>query len=434
MKFSELGLVQNLVRAVEEMGYTEPTEIQRESIPSLVKGKDVIAHSATGSGKTAAFGLPILQLLNHNGSIEALILVPTRELCVQVATELKKFSRYQKAFIAMVYGGVSMSNQVHELRKAEIVVSTPGRMLDHIRHNSVNLSKVRFVVLDEADKMFEMGFIDDVRDILKHTPKQRQTMLFSATMSPQVRDLSRNYMNNPVNAKAEVYLAYDQIKQVYYNVNSNEKFSLLAHLLKQHPHKAIVFCGTRHAVDFVARALGQAGVRALAIHGGLSQNKRNSVIVDFHAGRINVLVATDVAARGLDIKDVEHIYNFDIPKTSFDYLHRIGRTARAGKHGSATSFLCDRDHDNFRRVLEDRSLKIERVVLPEFERIMVRREERSHDSGNRFGGQRQGRFGQRRQEGKSRFGGESQGRSRFGGQRQEQRGGRKSFGVSRFRH
>lgn len=432
MKFSDLGIVPSLVRVLDELGFSEPTEIQRESIPSLLKGRDLIAHSATGSGKTAAFGLPILQMLKHTSKIEALVLVPTRELCVQVATELRKFSRYQRALISMVYGGVSMNNQVHELRRAEIVVSTPGRMLDHIRHNSVNLSNVKFVVLDEADKMFEMGFIEDVRDILKHTPRERQTMLFSATISSQVRELAKHYMNNPANAKAEIYLAHDQIKQVYYNVRNNEKFSLLLHLLKLHPYKSIVFCGTRHSVDFVSKALYKSGINALSIHGGLSQNKRNRVILDFHSGKIDVLVATDVAARGLDIKDVEHIYNFDIPKSSFDYLHRIGRTARAGKHGSATSLLSDRDHDNFRRVLEDRSLKIERGLLPEFERVMVHNEERERDSRKGFGRRGPSRFGENRRPG--RFGErKTEGRSRFGNNRQEQRGSRNNFGVSRFR-
>lgn len=387
MKFSELGLMPNLVRVTDELGFAEATEIQRETIPHAIKGKDIIAHSATGSGKTAAFGLPILQNLKHTGNIEALILVPTRELCTQVAMELRKFAKHQKAFITMVYGGVSMSNQVHDLKRAEIVVSTPGRMLDHLRHNTVNLARVRFAVLDEADKMFEMGFIDDVRDILKYTPKERQTMLFSATMDSKVRDLARNYMRDPVNAKAEIYLAHDQIKQTFYNVRSNEKLSLLIHLVKQHNHRSIVFCGTRQSVDFVARALSQSGVNALAIHGGLSQNQRTRVITDFHAGRINVLVATDVASRGLDIKDVEHVFNFDIPKSSFDYLHRIGRTARAGKHGSATSLLSDRDHDNFRNVLQDRSLKIERIELPQFERVAFQREER-HERRGGFGGNR----------------------------------------------
>jgi len=404
MKFAELGVEPKLARAVEELGFEDPTEIQRETIPSALKGRDVIAHSATGSGKTAAFGLPILQNLRYIGNIEALILVPTRELCNQVASELKKFSRYQRAFIAMVYGGVSMNNQVHELRKANIVVSTPGRMLDHLRHKSVNLSKVRFVILDEADKMFEMGFVDDVRSILQHTPKMKQTMLFSATIDKKVRELARHYMNDPVNAKAEVYLAHDQIKQVYYCVQNNQKFSLLAHFLKGHPHKSIVFCGTRLSVDFVSRSLFRAGLRVSAIHGGLSQNKRNHVISDFHAGKIQVLVATDVAARGLDIKDVEHIYNFDIPKTSFEYLHRIGRTARAGKHGSATSLLSERDHDNFRNVLSDRTLNIERGVLPEFERIHVQRMEQ------RRGFKRHG-FGQR-QQGRGGFGGSQHGERR----------------------
>lgn len=433
MKFSELGLTQNLLKAVEELGFTEPTEIQRETIPHALKGKDVIAHSATGSGKTAAFGLPILHNIKYTGNIEALVLVPTRELCTQVAMELRKFAKYQKAFIVMVYGGVSMSNQVNDLRRANIVVATPGRMLDHLRHNSVNLTKVRFAVLDEADKMFEMGFIDDVRDILKHTPKERQTMLFSATIDAKVRDLARNYMNNPVNAKAEIYLAHDQIKQVYYSVRNNEKLSLLIHLVMTHEHRAIIFCGTRQSVDFVASAMRQSGVKAMAIHGGLSQNQRNRVIMDFHSQKINVLVATDVAARGLDIKDVEHIYNFDIPKTSFDYLHRIGRTARAGKHGSATSLLSERDHDNFRNVLQDRSLKIERLNLPEFERINIKFEQREERRG---GFNRGRRFSGNRSEG-NRHGGSDRrhgGHGRSGEHGPQQTGGRKFYGVSRFRH
>jgi ATP-dependent RNA helicase DeaD len=385
MKFEELNLDKNLIKAINEIGISEPTLIQEKSIPIIKTGKDLMAQSETGSGKTIAFAIPILERINKIGKIQCLVLVPTRELAEQVAQEFYKFSKYKKVSITSVYGGVSINPQIINLRFADVVVATPGRLLDHLNRKTINLNNLKFLVLDEADKMFEMGFIDDVKKIINHTPKNKQTVLFSATLSSLILDIARRYMNSPQSIKANVYVDKTLLTQVYYNVNSRDKFSLLLHLIKQeNPELSIVFCSTRDNTDIIAKNLHKNGIKAMAIHGGHSQNKRNLIMKEFHAGKLHVLVATDVAARGLDIKNVTHIFNYDIPKISNEYVHRIGRTARAGKSGKAISILSENDYDNFRRVLEDRSLIIKKENLPEFQRVQFNvRFEREHDDKRR---------------------------------------------------
>ncbi|MEK6952473.1 MAG: DEAD/DEAH box helicase [Nanoarchaeota archaeon] len=385
MSLSILNLQPELKKAFEELGFLVLTDIQRKTIPLILEGKDVIGQSQTGSGKTAAFGFPLLNKLTQGKGIQALILVPTRELCEQVTTEMKKFSKYKKMNITQVYGGVSINPQITSLIHADIVVATPGRMLDHINRNTVKLNNVTILVLDEADKMFEMGFVDDVKKIISYTPKNRQTLLFSATISQQVHDIVVHYMKNPEKIKVQSYVDQGKMIQHFYSVNARDKFSLLVHILKhQAKGLTIIFCATRSRVDVLSKNLYKQGIQSQRLHGGLSQNRRKQSIEMFHNNKADILVASDVAARGLDIKNVAHIINYDIPKTSKDYIHRIGRTARAGKEGKVISLLSEQDHDNFRSVQADRSLIIEPLKLPEFQRIPFYAQSRER----RFGAKR----------------------------------------------
>ncbi|MFA6462239.1 MAG: DEAD/DEAH box helicase [Candidatus Woesearchaeota archaeon] len=385
MNFEELNLAPQLLKAVQYQGYTEPTDIQQKTIPLILDGKDIVGQSATGSGKTAAFGLPILGKIKPGQGLQFIVLTPTRELCVQVAETLTALSKFMPMNIVKIYGGVGMGPQVDAARYADIVVGTPGRTLDHLNHNTLNLSKVKFLVIDEADKMFEMGFIEDVEQILSYIPSPRQTLLFSATMSDVVLKLVERHLNHPVNIRTVMHVDRSLLKQVYYNVDQREKFSLLLHCLKNKtPGLALVFCATRQEVDLLNRNLKMQGIKVMAIHGGLTQNKREYALKQLRDENIDVLVATDVAARGLDIKNVSNVYNYDAPKTSEEYVHRIGRTARAGEKGEAVTLLSQRDFDNFRRIESDRTLQIKEESLPEYEKVrFVREVERR---GGRFGG------------------------------------------------
>lgn len=387
---SKTHLQEELLKAVNDLGFTEFTDIQKKTIPLIQEGKDIIAQSVTGSGKTAAFGFPIIEKVEHGKGLQVLILVPTRELCEQVNKEMHKFSKYKKLNIMAVYGGISINPQIERLRNVEIVVGTPGRMLDHIKRKTIILNKVNVLVLDEADKMFEMGFIDDVKKIISYLKQDRQTLLFSATISSQVHHIVKNYMKNPILIKAKSYIDEGKLMQNYYDVDSRDKLSLLIHLLKQENKElTIIFCATRRMVEVLSKNLNYFGIRAGKLHGGLSQNRRKESIDMFHNHSFNVLIASDVAARGLDIKNVSHIINYDIPKTSKDYIHRIGRTARAGSHGKIISLVSEKDYDNFRRVLEDRSLIVQKIDLPEFQKMpFIKQERRDFDNRNKFHNQR----------------------------------------------
>ncbi len=370
MKIEELGLHPLLQKAVVGMGFTEATEIQEKCIPEIRAGKDVVGQSSTGSGKTAGFGLPILEKIQPGKGIHALILTPTRELCVQVTEAMNEFGRFVHTKAVSVYGGVGIEPQISAIRTADVVVGTPGRILDHLERKTIQFSQVKFLVIDEADKMFEMGFIDDVERIISNVPKNRQTMLFSATMSADIHGIIRKHMRSPVTVKGEIYVDKSLLKQEYYNIKAYDKFSLLVHLLKRNAAGfALIFCATRREVDVVAKNLKMQGIKAMAIHGGLTQNRRLHALDSLKMGHINALVATDVAARGLDIKDVSHVYNYDVPKSSEEYVHRIGRTARAGMNGIAITLLSDRDYENFNNVLRDRTLEIRKADVPQFEKI-----------------------------------------------------------------
>lgn len=396
---NEIRLQPELLKAFNELGYSEWTEIQLKTIPLIQEGKDVIGQSYTGSGKTAAFGFPILEKIEPRKGIQSLILVPTRELCEQVTQEMRKFAKHKRTNILSIYGGVAIGPQIDRLPQAEIVVGTPGRILDHIGRHTINLTRVKILVLDEADKMFEMGFIDDVKEIISYVAQNRQTLLFSATISTQVHEIVSNYMKHPVRIKAQSYVDEEKLAQFYYSVSNKDKFSLLLHLIQQKQDGlSIVFCATRNRVDIIAKNLYKQGVNAIAIHGGLSQNRRKRAIDLFHGNKVDILVASDVAARGLDIKNVVQIINYDSPKNSKEYIHRIGRTARAGSEGRVISLISEPDHENFRSVLEDRSLVVDRLELPNFKRIpffVGERRPRDHHGQQRYPRQH-GRFGARR--------------------------------------
>ncbi|MBI4448012.1 DEAD/DEAH box helicase [Candidatus Woesearchaeota archaeon] len=384
-------------KAVLDLGFSEFTEIQEKCIPLIQQGKDVVGLSFTGSGKTAAFGFPALEKVTPGKGVQLLVLVPTRELCNQVGKEFIKFTKYRKTYITEIYGGIPINPQISHLRQADVVVGTPGRLLDHLSRGTFNTSHIRILVLDEADKMFEMGFIDDLNKIISQVPRNCQKLLFSATMPSAVMRISKNYMVNPEKVKMNAYVDKSKLIQHYYDVDKYKKFSLLAHIAKKEADGLmIVFCSTRRAVDLINTNLMRQNIKSQALHGGLTQSKRKEVMDAFHNGHLDVLVASDVAARGLDIKNVNLIINYDIPKTSLEYVHRIGRTARAGKEGKVISLLCREDHDNFRKVMEDKSLLIQKMHCPNFEEVAFIKP--AHQRGSfhsRFSNQPNRRFSNR---------------------------------------
>lgn len=393
--FRKLGLSEPMIKLMEESKFKEPSEIQERTIPLALAGKDIIGGSATGSGKTLAFGASIIEHSEKGKGIQALILTPTRELAEQVGKVLQKFSAHKKLNVTMVYGGVGISPQINALEEAEIVVGTPGRILDHMERRTINLKNLKTLVLDEADRMLDMGFIDDVEKIISVCPKPRQTMLFSATISQDIEHIAKKHMINPEAVSVDSYVDPALLKQVYYDVPKELKFSLLVHLLQAETSGLVmVFCNTRINADFVANNLINQQIEAMAIHGGLTQQKRDKIMQAFRSEKVYVLVCTDIAARGLDIKNVSHVYNYDSPKNSKEYIHRIGRTARAGKDGIAISLVSQRDYESFRNVLMDDSIKVEQLPVPtnikrvfiRFDRRDDRRDSRFQSRGRSFGG------------------------------------------------
>ncbi|MCK5397764.1 MAG: DEAD/DEAH box helicase [Thermoplasmata archaeon] len=366
--FRELGLSDKLLRSIEILGFTEPTRIQKDTIPLILEGKDVIGESETGSGKTLAFGCGIVDKCSRDEGIQALILTPTRELAEQVKDSLKELTHKPRLNIIAVFGGVSIYNQIKNLKRANVVVATPGRLLDHIDRGTIDLRSVKILVMDEADRMFDMGFIDDVKKIIKRCPGDRQTMFFSATISKEVKNLANRHMETPETVLAGNIVDPAKLKQVTVRVAKTKKFSLLTHILK-HEEKplAMVFCNTRHLSDFVDKNLRFNGVKAAAIHGGLTQNARLKAIDRFNAHEVNVLVCTDVAARGLHIKNVSHVINYDLPQDPNDYVHRIGRTARAGESGQVINILTNFDKNLMKKIQwENKTFNIGNMEINDF--------------------------------------------------------------------
>ena len=382
VKFDELNIKSEIVEKTRESGFKHLTSIQEKCMREIIEGRDVVGQAETGSGKTLAFTLPILDKIRLNGNLQAVVLTPTRELCVQVTGVFQEFGKPLGVKTVSIYGGVSIEPQIRNLHSAHVVVGTPGRILDHIRRKTIDFSNIRFLVLDETDKMLDMGFIKDVGRIISYLPKERQTLMFSATISEGIHRIARKYLKNPLLVMTKQLVDGSKLKQVYYDIyQQNDKFSLLVHLLKEHTFGlSIVFCGTRKETDVVARNLRKQGVKALAIHGGMGQDKRLRSLEALKKQTIDVLVATDVAARGLDIKNVTYVYNYDVPKTPQEYIHRVGRTARAGKNGVAITLLTRRDHDNFRRVQSDDKLMIEEANFPRFKKVPLFRN--SSERGN----------------------------------------------------
>ncbi|MBD3208910.1 DEAD/DEAH box helicase [Candidatus Woesearchaeota archaeon] len=371
--FADFGLKQELLRALDDLGFSEPTAIQEQAVPLVLAGEDVIGMSYTGSGKTAAFGVPLLHNVEDGYGLQVLILSPTRELAVQIAGELEKFGKYIVCNVATVYGGVAYEPQLRAMKEAHVLVATPGRLLDHLRQGNVDLSGIFSTVLDEADKMVEMGFIEDVEDILSYTPEDRQLLLFGATLAGEIERIKEQYMFEPKVAKATLHVDDDLLRQYYYNVRPHEKFSLLLHLLrKERTDQVMVFCSTRSTVELVSDNLSLQGVENVIIHGKMAQNSRLRAISRFNRGEVKVLVASAVAARGLDIKDVSHVFNYDVSQDPQEYVHRIGRTARAGESGKAITLLAPQDHDAFSLVFRNYGISPEELPCERFRRVPFR--------------------------------------------------------------
>lgn len=358
--FSELNISESTLKSLERMGFEEATPIQAGTIPLAVEGHDIIGQAQTGTGKTVAFGVPLIEKVDpKEPTIQALVIAPTRELAIQCSEELHKIGYGKRSKILSVYGGQDISRQIRALKnKPQIIVGTPGRILDHIKRRTLKLENVKTLVLDEADEMLNMGFIEDINAILENVPSERQTLLFSATMPPAIRKIADTFMTEPESVKIKAKeLTVDNIEQFFVKSQEREKFDILSRLLNvQKPELAIVFGRTKRRVDELSHALSIRGYIAEGIHGDLSQAKRLSVLRQFKENKIDVLVATDVAARGLDISGVTHVYNFDIPQDPESYVHRIGRTGRAGKSGVAVTFVTPREM-SYLRIVEETTKK-----------------------------------------------------------------------------
>lgn len=347
VSFESLHLSKSTLSLLTKHGISVPTPVQTGLIPLITAGRDVIAQSETGSGKTLGFALPLLERIKNRDGLTALILAPTRELALQIAGEFIKFSEGKQLGITPIYGGVPIPPQVKKLAQTNIVVGTPGRLLDLINRGELDLTKVRYLVFDEADRMLDMGFLPDIERIVRHIPKERQTMLLSATVPDEIVRVSRKYLMNPERIHFDAAVKPEFLRQTYYQTTSEQKLSLLIHLLQRERDLALVFCNRKHITSKIARKLTHNGVGAKCLHGDMSQNQRERVTAEFRQKKFNVLIATDVAARGLHIDDITHVYNYEIPKDVDSYTHRVGRTARAGKQGEAISLVATDDEKKF---------------------------------------------------------------------------------------
>jgi ATP-dependent RNA helicase DeaD len=384
ISFKELGLSPQIQQALDELGFDEPTPIQDKAIPELLGGHDVIGQAQTGTGKTAAFGLPLLQYLDPaNDEVQAVVLTPTRELCIQVTQALRSYAEHLDIEIVAVFGGAPIKSQQAQLRSgAHVVVATVGRMMDLMSRRSLVLTAARYIVLDEADEMLDLGFIEDVEKILRMCPSGRQTALFSATMPPPVKRLAESYMYDPTTISiTPKTLTVDAIAQAFVEVGAKEKAAKLVELLKiEEPEQAIIFCRTKIGADRLEKTLKNKGLDVKALHGDMSQGSRDGVMIAFKDHRVRLLVATDIAARGLDIEHVTHVINFDVPASSEVYVHRIGRTGRVGRTGRAITFVTPAQREEIGRIERDVKTTIGEWETPE-ERLehapRPRRRERS---------------------------------------------------------
>ena len=374
IKFEDLHISEPILRALNDMGFEEPTPIQREAIPVAKSGQDMIGQAQTGTGKTAAFGIPALEQVDPTiQDPQVLILSPTRELAIQVAEELNKMAQHTNIQALPIYGGQDIGRQFRMLKKhPQVIVATPGRLMDHMERKSISFDHVKVVILDEADEMLNMGFVDDINKILTAVPEERQTLLFSATMPKAIQELAETYLTEPTLIRMKpTQVTMDLIEQYYIEVQDRQKFDVLCRLLDiQAPELAIVFGRTKRRVDEVTEALKKRGYMAEGIHGDLSQQKRDSVIRQFREGTIDILVATDVAARGLDISGVTHVYNYDLPQDPESYVHRVGRTGRAGKAGVAMTFVIPREIEHLHAIERLTKRKIARRKAPSLGEVL----------------------------------------------------------------
>lgn len=374
MTFKELNMMEPLLKALHQKGYQNPTPIQQQAIPVALDGRDVLGLAQTGTGKTAAFALPILQLLatagstkNNKRKIRALILTPTRELAIQIAECFREYGSYTSLHHCVIFGGVKQKVQTDQLnRGVDILIATPGRLLDLMNQGFVDLGNVQHFVLDEADQMLDMGFIHDIKKILPRLPRQKQTLFFSATMPPAIHTLSRTILNHPTRVEVTpVSSTVDTIDQYLYLVDKQEKKDLLVQLLRdQEKQSVLVFSKTKHGADKIARVLCKAGIGSEAIHGNKSQNARQRALTNFKSGKTQVLIATDIAARGIDIDQLELVINYDLPDVAETYVHRIGRTGRAGNSGVALSFCSQEEHKLLRDIQKLIGKKLDMVSVP----------------------------------------------------------------------
>ena len=417
MLFNQLGLSAELLRAVEEQGYTEATPIQRKAIPHILEGHDILAGAQTGTGKTAAFTLPMLQRLQKKTDgprrIRALILTPTRELAAQVNESVHTYGKYRPIRSMEIYGGVSPRPQITKIRRGvDVVIATPGRLLDHVRQGNINLSAVEMFVLDEADRMLDMGFIRDIKQIIKQLPRERQNMLFSATFSQEIRDLANNLLNSPTEIQvAQRNTTVERVKQLVLPVDKARKRELLSEQIgRGNWRQVLVFTRTKHGANRLTKQLNADGIETDAIHGGKGQGARTRALRDFKAGKVRVLVATDIAARGLDIDKLPHVVNFELPHVPEDYIHRIGRTARAGQDGTAVSLVCVDELKLLSDIEKLLKSEIRKEYVPGYDidkRIKAepihkgkpRRSSGARPNGSRPGGRKNARSAQRKRSG-----------------------------------
>jgi ATP-dependent RNA helicase RhlE len=375
MQFTDLGLSADILRAVAEQGYDTPTPIQAQAIPVVLAGRDLMAAAQTGTGKTAGFTLPILQLLAtrapaRKGKPRCLVLVPTRELAIQVHDSVRAYGKHLGLKSTTIFGGVGMGNQLAALKNGvDIIVATPGRLFDHITQKSADLSAIEILVLDEADRMLDMGFIRDIRRILDLLPKSKQSLLFSATFSDEIRGLATGLLRDPASVEvARRNAPAEAVAQAVYPVDRDRKKDLLIKLIGDHGwHQVLVFTRTKHGADALADRLGKAGIAAAALHGNKSQNQRQRALEDFKKLKLHVLVATDIAARGIDIDELPHVVNYELPNVPEDYVHRIGRTGRAGASGEAVSLVCVDELKLLKDIEKLLKRQIEKRVVPGFE-------------------------------------------------------------------
>lgn len=387
-EFEKLGIIEDIIRVIKEEGFKTPTLIQKKVIPKVLDGKDVIATSATGSGKTLVFATRAVEICNKDlKDIQVLVITPTRELAKQVGADIAKFSKFVGLKVSTVYGGQPIDKEIENLKSAQIVVCTTGRLIDHIDRKTIDLDKLQVLVLDEVDLMLEKEFVDDIEKILTVTPNYVQKMFFSATITEDMLKLASKYMNEPHKIKAEFIVDEKKLLQIYYKVEQNEKLSLLLHLLKyQSSGLNLVFVNRHETAEFLKKNISKfTSFKANCIHGAINESKRNKIVSDFRDEKFDVLITTDIAARGIDISDISHIYNYNVPKDKIKYVHRIGRTARAGAEGVVINFVSGKEMDNFTKVIGDYFKNMKFKKLPDYEKIEPKFKEKEIQKVLKFG-------------------------------------------------